>query len=558
MVELKPYLVKPNTQVGPSVSRPFLASDMRTIYNYPAVPTSNVYVGIISLGGTLTGTIHPVTGILTGGDVQEYWTSLGIAPSNHPIVKIVLLGNSMLDSADIISTSENTLNVEMIGACCPTSKLTIIVYLYNQYRAPVNVDAFYSAFNTAINTLVSFNGTYVKPSIISCSWGASENLFGNSILTKYDTLFGDAKAAGITITCAAGNNGSSNGTSGTITDFPSSSPNVISCGGTRLVCPNRDANGNYIYTGATETSWSLSGGTATGGGVSNFFSGPPFPRRGSQKRQSPDIALVADPATGVQWRINGANVVYGGTSIVAPAIAGLLACTGSPAKSLISKLYALPSNAFNDILIGTNGAYSASTGYDNCSGLGSINGIFFAPSLAALVANPVTRVSITGNLTVVIGASTQLTAITNSNATNKSVTWYSSANNVSSLGLVTGISLGSAIITATTLDGFFTSSVTVTVTNRSPQPPPSRPPQPQIPVMNISTVRNGPSIRSLVMRRNTVHVLFSNLTPTSWTSSNPSIVTVKNGIMFARIFKGTVTIMARSGPYSVSVLVTVQ
>jgi subtilase family serine protease len=554
-------------RAGPSSSRAFLASDIRTIYSYPPVPTTNVYVGVISLGGTLTGTIHPLTGILTGGDVQNYWTSIGIPPANHPVVRIVRLGGSILDPSDLGSTAENTLDVEMVGACCPTSKLTIIFYLYNQYRAPAHIDSFYEVFNAAINKPVNVRGAMVKPSIISCSWGASESLFGPTLLTKYDTLFAAAKAAGVTITCASGDYGSSNGTSGTVTDFPSSSSNVISCGGTTLICPNKDSSGNYIYDGADEKTWSYNGGTATGGGISGFFKGPPYPRSGSLMRQSPDISLVADPATGVQWLINGASIVYGGTSIVSPAIAGLMACVGSPPKSLLSKLYALPSNSFYDIVAGQNGAYSASAGYDNCTGLGSVNGTNFIPSLAALVANPVTSVSVTGNVSVRVGSTTQLTATTNANATNKGVTWHSTTANatVSNTGLVTGISVGTATIVATTLDGFFSSEHTLSIVTPPPPPPSQAPPQAPAPVpvpppssLILSRIPRGPAITSFTMRRNTLAILYSNRNPTTWTSSRPAVASVSNGLIFGRITKGSTTITARSGSHTTSILLNVQ
>ncbi len=68
-----------------------------------------------------------------------------------------------------------------------------------------------------------------------------------------------------------------------------------------------------------------------------------------------------------------------------------------------------------------------------------------------------------------IGQSTQYYSIfTPSDTTNQNVTWSSSNSNVASVsasGLVTGVSGGSATITATSVDGGFTSSVSVTVKN---------------------------------------------------------------------------------------------
>lgn len=83
---------------------------------------------------------------------------------------------------------------------------------------------------------------------------------------------------------------------------------------------------------------------------------------------------------------------------------------------------------------------------------------------------PVTGVSVTpatGSLN--INTTLQFTAtVAPSNATNKSVSWSSSAPaiaTVSSTGLVTGLAQGTATITATTADGGFTASTAITVTN---------------------------------------------------------------------------------------------
>ena len=529
-----PVIVSPR-----AVGRPFLASDMRTIYGYPSVPTTNVVVGVISLGGTLTGNID-VNGMLTGGDVQNYWASLNM--TSIPAVKVVRINGSVLDPSDILSTTENTIDVQMVGACCPTSKLTIVLYYYNQYTT--NNDAFYGVFSYAINTPVTIPGLgAVKPSIISCSWGAPENLFSSIELNKYNTLFATAVAAGITITTAAGDHGSSNGTSGTITDFPTSSPNVISCGGTHLVCRNQDASGNYIYTGATETTWSWSNifRDGTGGGVSSFFNGPPFPRANSQKRQVPDLSLVADPDTGVQFTINGRSQIIGGTSIVSPAIAGLAACLPRAPKGLLSKLYALPSTAFFDITVGSNGAYAAGPGFDNCTGLGSVNGANFVPGYTALITSPVTSASITGTPSVLVGATRQLTA--------PASWWFSSNPAVATVvdGLVTGITAGSVAISVTTKDGLFTSSIPFTVTTNMPS-------------LRISVTPTGTAITNIFLRRNTAIRLHSVSTigSVTWTSSNLNVATVMDGFVRSRSRIGSTVVTATSGSQRASITVQVK
>jgi len=87
--------------------------------------------------------------------------------------------------------------------------------------------------------------------------------------------------------------------------------------------------------------------------------------------------------------------------------------------------------------------------------------------------NPGTPIAVTGitvsptAVTVSANATTQITAtVVPSNATNKTVTWSSgntSVATVNSAGLVTGVSGGTAIITATTQDGNKTATCTVTV-----------------------------------------------------------------------------------------------
>jgi hypothetical protein len=72
------------------------------------------------------------------------------------------------------------------------------------------------------------------------------------------------------------------------------------------------------------------------------------------------------------------------------------------------------------------------------------------------------------SLSFYIGGTQKLTAtVEPSNATNKEVTWKSSdvsITTVSSIGQVTGVSAGSATITATTVDGGYTATCSVTVT----------------------------------------------------------------------------------------------
>jgi kumamolisin len=100
------------------------------------------------------------------------------------------------------------------------------------------------------------------------------------------------------------------------------------------------------------------------------------------------VSAVADPQTGYRVRVDGTDMVIGGTSAVAPLWAALVArlaqATGRRFGLLQPALYA-QAGAFRDITSGTNGTYHAGPGWDPCTGLGSPNGTAL---LAALGGQP--------------------------------------------------------------------------------------------------------------------------------------------------------------------------
>src|SRR6185312_15336600 len=142
-----------------------------------------------------------------------------------------------------------------------------------------------------------------KPSVISISWGASESNWTAQAMTQYDQAFQAAAAMGVTICVASGDNGSSDGVPDgkAHVDFPASSPNVLACGGTKLLA----SGGTRI---SSEVVWNEGATTSATAG-----------------RGVPDVAGDADPSTGYEVRVDGENIVIGGTSAVAPLWAGLVA-----------------------------------------------------------------------------------------------------------------------------------------------------------------------------------------------------------------------------------------
>jgi kumamolisin len=227
-----------------------------------------------------------------------------------------------------------------------------------------------------------------KPSIISISWGGPEDSWAAQSQTAMNQALQDAASLGVTVLVACGDSGSDDGVGdGKLhVDFPASDPNSLACGGTTLV-----ASGNTV---SSEVVWNETANNegATGGGVSNVFPLPSYqssagvpanPETNFVGRGTPDVAGNADPTTGYQIRFDGQNQIVGGTSAVAPLWAALVALInqsiGTPVGYLNPKLYSLGEQVFNDITMGNNddaglGYYSAATGWDPCTGLGSPNG----------------------------------------------------------------------------------------------------------------------------------------------------------------------------------------
>ena len=500
----------------------FYANELATIYKFPTT-SQNMVVGVVSFGGGLFGNVS-AEGVLTGGDVQAYWTALGITDQPRVIIKTLAGATNSAVSADDDGTAENTLDVETIGACCPTSKLTIILYI-----VPNAFSSFITVFNYIMSTPVVVGGVGYKPSIVSVSWGAPEiyfGYFGSSI----NTVLSTAAARGINICVATGDYGSNNGVGGTSinADFPSSSPSVIACGGTSLTCPNN------VYDSSTrEVAW-----TNGGGAVSRMFSKPVYQSALSgTMRLTADISSNSDPNTGVAYIVNKVWYVYGGTSIAAPTVAAYLACVNPPVF-VNSRLYSAPSTCFNDILSGTNGAYFARTGYDNCTGRGSIIGNVLGPRLAE-PNRLVTGLTLnTTSATLVVKKTLQLSCtVAPTNASNPVISWSSlnSRATVSSTGLVTALMPGAAQIVAYTNDGSKISvTVNITITATAPK---------AISVASVSL-----NVVSATFHVGQTYSLVASVLPLTatnkalvWSSSNPAIMTVSNGTVTA-LGKGTDTI----------------
>jgi len=545
----KPYLIEGNhksisdidlTPSGYRGNNYYIANQLASIYNFPAPnPAIKVVVGVLSFGGGLYGNLSG-DGVLTDGDVQKYWESIGIPSNQWPTVVVVPIGDATNNPNDpnYGYTCENTVDIETIGACCPSANLTIILYI-----VPNELAKFATVFSYAFNTPVFVNGAYVKPSILSISWGAPEIFFDSGEISQINSVLKTASAAGINICAATGTYISTNDEPATRLhcDFPSASPFVTAVGGTTLRCSS-----NIYDVNTVERAYYNSGG------VSVKLSKPDYQSAiDVTGRAIPDIALNADPNTGVVYLVNNKPYVFGGTSIGAPLLAAFMAATNI-STFINPKLYKAGPDCFHDVTIGSSGQYIGATLYNSCTGFGSINAINMLNTFQSVLATDLTLSVESLSLTLGQVAGINFT-LEPSDVTINRVTWSSSNTDIVTVdryGVVSGVSIGKADIICSTLD-YSNISVSIPVTINT--------------IVNVTNVIL-PSI-PIIHVGDSIQlnpVIFPNNAANkkvSWLSSDSTIATVSDSGLVSGLSFGTCVITCSSNDGNIqatrSVIVTI-
>ena len=363
-----------DSSAQPPASRPGVAHPRAFTAGYPVSLLTQAYAFPADYDGSgQTVAIIELGGGYRQSDLDAYFRAAGLKTPKVSAVGVNGSGN--LPTGDPNGPDgEVMLDIEVVGASAPGADIVV-------YFAP-NTDA---GFLNAV-TQAAHDPVY-RASVISISWGAAEVNWTAQAMNAMTGAFQEAGLLGVSVFCAAGDDGSSDRVPGgaAYTDFPASSPAATGCGGTRLTLQN----GRIV----SETVWNNGPGNgATGGGVSGAYPLPAYQNAagvpGSANppyrpgRGVPDVCAVADPQTGYQVRVDGIDTVIGGTSAVSPLWAGLTArlnqalsvqSPGTRLGFLNPRLYALR-GGFNDVTDGNNGAYSARPGWDACTGLGSPDG----------------------------------------------------------------------------------------------------------------------------------------------------------------------------------------
>jgi pseudomonalisin/xanthomonalisin len=322
-------------------------TDFSTIYDADGLPpATNTVIGIIS-EGDLTQTIADLNTFTGNAGFPQVNTS--VVNAGTPTSDTSGIGEWNLDSQDALAAAGGQIK-QMIFYVAPSMS---------------NAD-----ITAAINKAQSDNqAKVVNVSLGECEDGANSD----GMVASVDQILQAAVAQGQIFSVSTGDAGSDEcGDGSNDQSYPAVSPYVMAIGGTTVDASGTSYNSESVWNG-------------TGGGISSTESAPDWQVNSgvlgsSSQRGVPDVAFDADPASGANVLVNGQIQTIGGTSLAAPLFTGFWARIESANNNSISfpaaSLYNAAANnpqLFHDVVSGSNGAWSAQTGWDYASGWGSID-----------------------------------------------------------------------------------------------------------------------------------------------------------------------------------------
>lgn len=325
--------------VGPRLTRNgvpagYGPADLRSAYNVASSGSSSYTIAIVDAYG------YPNA----EADLANYRSQYGLpacTTANGCFKKVNQSGGTAYPRTDTGWDQEQALDLDMASAMCPNCHITLV-----QATSP-----------TFGNLASAENYAAAHAQAVSNSYGG-----GESGSNSYESAY---THSGIAITVSSGDSGYG-------VEFPASSPSVTAVGGTSLTRAGTSRGWNEVV-------WS-----GAGSGCSAVYAKPSWQSDGNCARRTvADVSAIADPNTGVavygpvSSRRSG-WMVFGGTSVAAPLVAGVYGANGGTAN-FGSDPYAHVGSLF-DVTSGSNGSCGGSylctgtTGYDGPSGLGTPNG----------------------------------------------------------------------------------------------------------------------------------------------------------------------------------------
>jgi len=301
-------------------------------------------------------------------DVAQFLRYFGVSRGGGAIARIPVDGGP--DPAMNPDSVETTLDVEAIASLAPGA--AIEVYETSSLLYATTLDAY--------NRVVSDDSA----GVVNSSFGGCETQTSPRDFPQLANQIAEQGAAlGIAFVASTGDAGTFAcrypGPGGVET--PASSPYFVAVGGTTLILRRGAAY-------ALELGWGDSGG-----GFSALFARPAYQNgvKGlvGSTRNLPDVAFDADPGSGMAFYYGGRwDGPIGGTSLASPIFAAL--CTqlaqhaghriganlhGAMYRAFAARGYG-PAGAplFRDVTFGNDGYFNAHAGYDQVTGIGSIEG----------------------------------------------------------------------------------------------------------------------------------------------------------------------------------------
>ena len=419
----------------PAKSNPLSVPKVAGLYNFPNPGASDQVIGVIAPSDPVGTTGQRLSGYLANDINNNYFPNL--SDSSYRTKPASLNDISLTVGTNTYSNSTTTVQgITSANLGSTASGFSLEVTQDISTAATIAQGAAVNVYFTEITEqglLVCLNRILLpegesQPTVVTCSF----NFFGTddsgsigdvsdtgSAAFQMSSLFQQLALVGIGVFIIAQDNGSNDGdTDGkTHVNYPGSDPWVTCVGGTVI--------GN-LKTGPPVTfdefAWSNVGsatqvggfGGATGGGASANFPIPAYQTSAgitsitdskgnkSTKRFIPDVAgMVSYGGSGSQdwfW-VNGLSYTFTGTSCACPLFAGLYAVLrsafGVPLGFFNPTIYQIGSSVCNDITSGNNdpadgsGApfYTASAGWDPCTGWGSMDGTKLLNGIAGLMFN---------------------------------------------------------------------------------------------------------------------------------------------------------------------------
>src|SRR5579884_2701247 len=235
-------------------------------------------------------------------DLKKFDADYGL-PDPPSFQQLAPIGSVPFDPTnnDQIGWAEETsLDIQWAHSMAPAASIVVLTSPVSETEGVQGMPQFLQLEQYAL--------THHLGHVISQSWATTENtLFtpqGQTVFRGFESFYQLAALNHISIFASAGDSGSANVDVNNKTypfptvGYPASSPWVTAVGGTSLYA---DTNGNY----QKETVWNDGVGSATGGGISQYFKEPVYQKflpAQTQKllngyRGLPDIAMNADPNT---------------------------------------------------------------------------------------------------------------------------------------------------------------------------------------------------------------------------------------------------------------------